>query len=380
MAEGELSGDNKVGQLLRKLYYDPIFGLLSLSKFKLKVKQKYPQITHREIEDFVKKQELQQINSKSTFQGFFKIVAPPKHFQIDVFFMSSHKQANKGISMFLICIDILSRKMWIFPLKNKTQESLLEGIEKLNKEVGLMGLEGDDEFSSSKIKKYCEEHSITLLTDVASDDHIDKGNKLGIVDTACRTIKTSIRNYMATHDTTKFINILPALVDNYNDTPHSSLKNKTPDYLWDDRKLQLKYYDKLSRHNKDLTDDIDLSVGDDVRKRVDKGRFDKETAKFSSEIYIIYAKVGNKYVIVSEDGVIQPRKYKYFELKAVDPLNVEGNSRGLKEIEKDKETNRKINRTRKATGTNYEEAQEAIAKKDEPREKRIKKKVTKLDL
>ena len=63
--------EDKVGQLLRKLYYDPIFGLLSLSKFKLKVKQKYPQITHREIEDFVKKQELQQINSKSTFQGFF---------------------------------------------------------------------------------------------------------------------------------------------------------------------------------------------------------------------------------------------------------------------------------------------------------------------
>ena len=361
--------EDKVGQLLRKLYYDPIFGLLSLSKFKLKVKQKYPQITHREIEDFVKKQELQQINSKSTFQGFFKIVAPPKHFQIDVFFMSSHKQANKGISMFLICIDILSRKMWIFPLKNKTQESLLEGIEKLNKEVGLMGLEGDAEFNSSKIKKYCDEHSIMLSTDVAANDHLDRGNKLGIVDSACRTIKTSIRNYMATHDTTKFINILPALVDNYNDTPHSSLKNKTPDYLWDDRKLQLKYYDKLSRHNKDLTDDIDLDVGDDVRKRVDKGRFDKETAKFSSEIYIIYAKVGNKYVIVSEDGVIQPRKYKYFELKAVDPLNVEGNSRGLKEIEKDKETNRKINRTRKATGKNYEEAQEAIAKKDEPREK-----------
>ena len=79
-----------------------------------------------------------------------------------------------------------------------------------------------------------------------------------------------------------------------------------------------------------------------MRKRVDKGRFDKETAKFSSEIYIIYAKVGNKYVIVSEDGLIQPRKYKYFELKAVDPINVEGNTKGLKEIEKDKETNRKI--------------------------------------
>ena len=265
-------------------------------------------------------------------------------------------------------------------MKKRTQESLLEGIEKLNNEVGVKGLEGDNEFKASKIQKFCDEHSIMLSTDVAADDHIDKGNKLGIVDSACRTIKRSIRNYMATHETTKFINILPALVDNYNDTPHTSLKNKTPDDLWGDEKLQLKYFNKLTDYNEDLSNDIDLDVGDDVRKRVDRGRFDKETANFSSEIYVIYEKVGNKYVIVSEDGVIQPRKYKYFELKAVDPLNVEGNSRGLKEIEKDKETNRKINRTRKATGKNYEEAQEAIAKKDEPREKRIKKKVTKLDL
>ena len=227
-------------ELLRKLYYDPSIGLLSLYKFKLKGEQKYPIITHKEIEDFVEKK----LNSKSTFRGFLKIVAPPRHLQIDVFFMSSHKQANKGISMFLICIDILSKSMWVFPLKNRTQESLLDEIDKLKKEAKVQGLTGDDEFNASKIQKYCDENSILLSTDVSAIDHIGKGNKLGKVDTACRTIKRSIRNYMTTHDTTKFINILLALVDNYNDTPRSSLKNKTPDELWDDPKLQLKYYDK----------------------------------------------------------------------------------------------------------------------------------------
>ena len=116
--------------LLKKLYYDPKTGLLSLTKFKLKVKSKYPEITHKEIDEFVKKLQLQQINSKSTFKGTFHIVAPPKHFQMDVFFMSAHKSSNENTSMFLIFVDILSRRMFIFPIKNRTQESLLEGIEK----------------------------------------------------------------------------------------------------------------------------------------------------------------------------------------------------------------------------------------------------------
>ncbi len=53
--------------LLKKIYYDPKTELLSKTKFKTKVKQLHPEITMKEIDAFVSKQELQQVNSKSTF-------------------------------------------------------------------------------------------------------------------------------------------------------------------------------------------------------------------------------------------------------------------------------------------------------------------------
>ena len=96
-------------------------------------------------------------------------------------------------------------------------------------------------------------------------------------------------------------------------------------------------------------------------------------------MYYIW-KVGRKYIIVDEQGVIQPRKYKYFELKSVDPLNVEGKTNGMKEIEKDKEAHTKITKTRKATGTNYDDAVDFIKNKYEPKAKRILKKVVKYNI
>ena len=43
-------------------------------------------------------------------------------------------------------------------------------------------MEGDNEFSSAAIRKYCEDNDIRLDTSVAKEEHISNGNKLGIID------------------------------------------------------------------------------------------------------------------------------------------------------------------------------------------------------
>ncbi|PNH09166.1 hypothetical protein TSOC_004211 [Tetrabaena socialis] len=54
-------------KILKELYYDPKAGLLSKAKFKLKVKQLHPDIKSKTVDEFVGRQELQQVN---TVQGF----------------------------------------------------------------------------------------------------------------------------------------------------------------------------------------------------------------------------------------------------------------------------------------------------------------------
>jgi len=295
-----------MADVLKELYYSSKTGLISKAKFKLKVKKLHPEITSKEIDDFLSKQELTQISKKGTFKGFHKIVAPPHSYQIDIFFLNAYKRTNKNFGAFLICVDILSRKMFLYPIKDRKTETVLNAIKEFvgdAKKVHMIS--GDDEFDNKEIVKYCDDNSIRLATNVASDDHISKGDSLGIVDRATRTIKTRIRNYMLTNETTKFINHLQDLVDNYNDTPHSSLKNKTPDEVYNDHSAQDELYEKGNEENKELDDKIDLDIGDYVRKRVDKGKFDKEKANFSKDIYVIDDKDGTKFKLVDSDGHLQ---------------------------------------------------------------------------
>ncbi len=315
-----------MSKILKQLYYDPKTGLQSKTKFKAIVKKLHPEISAKEVDDFLAKQELTQINKKGTFKGFYKITAPPDSYQMDIFFMNAYKKQNKNISAFFIFIDIPSRKMHIYPLKDRKTESILDVLNKFVKDVGreIFMLEGDDEFSNAKIIDFCESKNIIITTDVSAEEHVSKGNKLGIVDRATRTFKTYIRNFMLSKDSTKFIDHLQDLVNNYNNTPHSSLNNMTPNEVYDNPSYQEKMQRRDQEHNKDLSEKIDLDIGDYVRKRVDKKRFDKENAKFSKEIYVIEEKEGTRYRLVDGNGKRTKRLYKYFELVKVNPKEVEG--------------------------------------------------------
>jgi hypothetical protein len=54
-------------------------------------------------------------------------------------------------------------------------------LKEFRDEVGFItGLEGDYEFSSAAIEKFCEDNNIRLDTSVAKEEHISNG--LGIID------------------------------------------------------------------------------------------------------------------------------------------------------------------------------------------------------
>lgn len=85
---------------------------------------------------------------------------------------------------------------------------------------------------------------------------------------------------MISEDTLKFIDVLDSLVENYNNTPHASLGDKTPNQAHKNTGLQNRLREKAKKHNRKLLQRIDLDIGDYVRRSVDKSKFEKEKAKF----------------------------------------------------------------------------------------------------
>jgi len=333
-----------------------------LGKDKLKKKLVNSGISKAEIDQWFNSREINQIYAKPKKIKSYKINGPPNSFQIDIVLLPSYQKSNKGLREFLMIIDILSRKIWAYPLKNGKMDTVIQEYRLFVNSVGkdkIMSVEGDDFFSTSAFKEYNKQCGIETFTDIAKDDHLtNHGNKLGIIDRAVRTIKNYIEKYLLVYNTTKWVEVLPQLIELYNDSSHSSLNNKTPDEAYTDETYLLKKYVKNQKYNDDIQSKLDLHVGDRVRAVVGKNVFDKEKAPFSKEIYTIEMEDGRRLIIKDEQGTAVKRRYRPSELLKIGAVT--------ERIGKEKETadkeHRKINRTRKATGKNYEEAQEAIAK------------------
>ena len=73
-----------ISEDLNKLFYKDGFGASSKAYFIKKVKDTYPSISTKEINSWLKDQEVTQVNKKPTQNLDLKITAKPRTFQIDI--------------------------------------------------------------------------------------------------------------------------------------------------------------------------------------------------------------------------------------------------------------------------------------------------------
>ena len=149
------------------------------------VRERHPEIKVKDINEYLKNQEVSQINTTVNKTYQYKITAPPHTFQIDIFWF----KRSETLIPILLLVDILSRKAWAYVLtkskKEKRAEVSVKTLEDFKNEVGkINGLTGDNEFSSAAIRKFCEDNNIKLDTSVAKEEHISNGNKLGIIESS----------------------------------------------------------------------------------------------------------------------------------------------------------------------------------------------------
>jgi hypothetical protein len=319
---------------LKEIYEDASTGFVSKDKLKKILKKRGIKVSNKELDEFYKNNALTQQNQKIRVKRYKKITGPIHSYQIDVMVMPARlKSANKGYVKLLVCVDILSRKAYAYPLKNNKMESILDSYAEFLEDADeVVVVQGDNEFNNKKFKDYNEFKNIIVMTDVAKDDHMtNKGNKLGVVDAFVKTLKRRIRLYMEAYDTNKYVDALEDLLEGYNNTPHSSLpKDATPNEASKDKAILTEIKNTNAKVNEEVEKDIKVKVGDDVRLAEIKGTFEKEKGTFSKKIYKVEERIGNRFKIEGKR-----RLYKPYELLVVDKENVIGNVE-VKNIERNK--------------------------------------------
>jgi hypothetical protein len=301
--------------ILKDIYYNPKTGFKSQNRLYKEAQKQDQTISHSDVKNFLNQQEEYQINRSNNQKILFKINAPPGYYQIDLTFYPKYKSANNGYSIMLCLIEIATRKAYIVPLKTKSESEIYDALNKLLSKVkGIKAITSDNgsEFVNKKIQKLFKDNGIIHYLGQAEDKRT-----LSIVERFNRTIKNYLRRYFTAYDTYNWIDVIDDIVDNYNNSYHSSLKT-SPNKITKEQIGRI-YTDNI-QHNAYLKDKLNINVGDKVRTLNSKNVFDKEGERYSKTIYEVVEIIGNKFKIknIKTDSTLQ-KKYGIDELSKIDP-------------------------------------------------------------
>ena len=161
-----------------------------------------------------------------------------------------------------------SRFVWTFPITNKrattTANALQSWLKHVTKNYKTIpkSLNSDDgsEFKGA-FKKLLKVHNNEHFVSIGEDDHHDKE---GIVERFHRTLRNLIQRYLNIYNTKKYVDILPQLIDNYNNTYHGTLK-ATPHKVLTGKKQSKQRINRAEF----------IPIGNKVRTLLKRGKFAK---------------------------------------------------------------------------------------------------------
>ena len=191
--------------------------------------------------------------------------------------MSALSKDNNGVNFLLLVIDTFSKYGWIVPLKDKKGETVAKALKNIFKERKPEKLWTDKgrEFYNKDVKGLVELYST------------ENEEKSSIVERWIRTMKEKMWKYFTDNNTYTYINVLPDLVKDYNNTVHSSIK-MTPINA-SKKKNELTVWRNLYPNMLKINDITPkFSVGDEVRIIKKKKVFEKGyTTRWTEEIFTI---------------------------------------------------------------------------------------------
>jgi hypothetical protein len=143
--------------------------------------------------------------------------------QADLADVSNLAKYNSGYKFILTVIDIFSKSAWAIPLKNKTGALVAEAFESIFEESKRIPekIQTDDgtEFFNKNVQALFNKHEIHLFS-------TNNETKASIVERFNRTLKEKMYRYFESTQEFRYVEVLPQLMDNYNNSYHSSIKMK----------------------------------------------------------------------------------------------------------------------------------------------------------
>ena len=192
--------------------------------------------------------------------------------QADLADMQALSRDNKGHKFIMTVIDIFSKLAWAIPIKIKSGKEMLTAFPQLFKDAhprktARLQTDAGKEFQNKDVQGFLKrevEHHFVSKSE----------QKAAVVERFNRTLKFHIWTYFTAHQTSRYLDILPKIVDSYNNTYHRTI-GRAPNQVRkkDENEIWVRLYgDGDKEHRPKMRE---AKKGQMVRISKVKGAFDK---------------------------------------------------------------------------------------------------------
>lgn len=213
---------------------------------------------------------------------------------VDLFSFHNQAQTNDGFAYILSAVDGFTKKAWCVPIKRKDATTVLRVMQALHQVVvgdfEKFVSDAGKEYYNKALKNYFAQHGIAMW-------HPKRLQHASFVERFQRTIEHKIARYLEHAKTTKFVDVLPSMVESYNNSYHRSI-DMTPNQAEAsvDNQLKIRGLNEI-KYSKVKPKKPVYKIGQPVRILKESTRFSRGyDKKFTDEIFKIH-KVNLKFPI-----------------------------------------------------------------------------------
>ncbi|XP_025155723.1 uncharacterized protein LOC112588809 [Harpegnathos saltator] len=280
---------------LAKFYYDPAY-YAGYSTIKNLSRAAGPGSTREEIIRWLQAQDAYILHRPARYKFprlHYNVTNIDDLWEADLIELANLRNYNEGYCYLLTIIDVLSKFVWVEPIRSKTSDSVTEAFRRvLSRSRGRVPvwLQSDKgkEFIGQTFQKFLKEKNISFRT-VRNPDV-----KTAVIERFNRTLKERLWRYFTHKNTHRYIDVLQSIVHAYNHTRHSTIKMEPASVTLENARIarehmQQRYHhlDKLDRRNHRR--EAKYKAGTLVRVSRAKGVFEKGyEANWTEEIFRIH--------------------------------------------------------------------------------------------
>ena len=189
--------------------------------------------------------------------------------QIDIMDLGAFTTYNNGYRYALLSYDTYSKYLVGYPIKTKKPEPILAGLKDLYQglpfSISTIYWDKEGSFQGRIVQGWLKKQGINNYTTKSAI-------KAPGVERVIRTVRTALQRYFTFSSSFRWLEQIQVFIDNYNNRPHSTTKQKPLDVATDPMlTVPHKHTDSSSTANLP-------PIGSFVRLNRDRGLFDKEAS------------------------------------------------------------------------------------------------------